>query len=256
MSPFKNLQKLFVIILILITSNISAAEKIKIALLDTYPWAYESSSGVITGIYPDLFNRVSNNLEQDVVFDISILPLARIIHYIKNKKIDLTIMSFHPSRKDSMKPLVKIYESPFVLITKKSSPLKKISDITNRNVSMLLGGSSCPCVDISYQRLYVTNHQQSLKLLMSERVDAASGPLLRLNKVIKKENLSKFLAEPIVYEYRDIYLWGKLNIRASATIQKVTSLFMNELLQKELIEQLSYHFSSEEIKLMNIATSD
>jgi ABC-type amino acid transport substrate-binding protein len=242
--------KFTLLLLILSTFNTQATETYKIALLESYPWAYKTESNIIKGIYPALFKALEKKYNTTITFDIQLMPLARIIHEMKLSRIDLTVMSYKDNRKVHMVPQIAIYKTPFVLFTKLKSNIVKLTDIKNKHVAMLIAGSGCPCLpeNIPYQKVKVTTHIQGLKMLMKDRVDAVSGPFIRLNERIKQLGIQKHIAQPIIYEWRTVSLWSSNEL---AKKSKKIDLFVTEMnkglaagLMKIL---LSDYFSPEEI---------
>lgn len=178
------------------------------------------------------------------------MPLARIIHEVKKSEIDLAIMSEHAKRKINMVPHIAIHKTPFVLFTKLNSSIEKLVDIKNKNVAMLIGGSGCPCLneDIAYQKIKVSKHSQGLKMLMLERVDAISGPYIRLNEQAKKLAVRAQLAKPIIYQWRTVFLWSSPALIQDKAKLSLFSDEINKSLNGGLMQQLlSKYFSDEEL---------
>jgi ABC-type amino acid transport substrate-binding protein len=235
---------------ILLTLKVHAIEVYKVALLESYPWAYKTESNVITGIYPEIFAELEQRYNASIKFDIQLMPLARIIHEVKKSQIDLAIMSEHAKRKINMVPHIAIYETPFVLFTKLNSSIEKLVDIKNKNVAMLIGGSGCPCLneDIPYHKIKVSKHSQGLKMLMLNRVDAISGPYLRLNEQAKKLGVRAQLAKPITYQWRTVFLWSSHSLTQDKNKLSLFSDELNKSLKGGLLKRLlSKYFSTEEL---------
>jgi ABC-type amino acid transport substrate-binding protein len=195
-----------------------ANDDIQIALLDSYPWSFQGDDGRIIGIYPDLLQEVESNIRSNINFDgkielrLNLHPMARIKHDMKaSKYVDLTIMSFPPGRDQLMTPLLKIYSTPFIVLSRENQPIRTMKGLESKRLAVLQGGSGCPCLGdaIPQQKIYVNDHLQSLKMLKGGRVDAAAGPAIRILGNVSMLKFENDIAPPLIYEWRDIWLWAK-----------------------------------------------
>lgn len=232
-----------IFILLLFSLSIFTAHSIetyKVGLLESYPWAYRTESNVIEGIYPELFRVLEKEDDASIKFDIQLMPLARVIHEVEKSRIDLTFISDHANRKNTMVYLLPMYKTPFVLFTRLNSDIESLDDIKNKHVSMLIGGSGCPCLskDIPYKQVKVSKHLQGLKMLLKNRVDAVSGPYIRLNELIKKLNIQTQLAKPIIYEWRTVSLWSSHDLAQNNSKLSLLTEEINKVLEAGLIQKL------------------
>lgn len=228
----------------LLCGSISAVanDELQIALLDTYPWSFQGSDGSVQGIYPEFLQQVEDNLNSNINFDrkmkltLNIHPMARIKHDMKaSKYADITIMSFPPGRDQLMTPLLKIYRTPFIVLSRESQPIGKIEELEGKKLAVLQGGSGCPCLgeSVPVQKIFVNDHLQSLKMLEGGRVDAAAGPAIRLLGNVSKLKLEENIASPLIYEWRDIWLWAKKSYsNADASVDE----------KKQHIEKFKFEF--------------
>jgi ABC-type amino acid transport substrate-binding protein len=202
---------LLVLSLPVLTFNSIALETVEIGLLDSYPWSYQADSGEIKGIYPELLRQVEGDLKGSVKIEIRIVPMARILSEIgSSSDMDMTIMSFRPERAELMLPKVRIYRTPFVLLSHNDFPVRNLNDLQDKSVAMLWGGSGCPCLDssITYQKTKVSSHLQGLKMLQDKRVDAVAGPAIRLLGQVSNIGMQDIVALPTIYEWREVWLWS------------------------------------------------
>ncbi len=197
-------------------SAISNAE-INIALLESYPWSFQGKDGEIKGIYPDLLKKVQTNINTNINFlnevklEIHLHPMARIQHDMStNSYTDLTIMSFKPKRKLIMRPLEKIYRTPFILLSRAKDPIHTIEELAGKRLAVLQGGSGCPCLEGSSnpKKIYVNDHKHSLKMLLTNRSDAVAGPAIRLLGNVSALGFKDKIAVPVIYEWREVWLWA------------------------------------------------
>jgi len=192
-------------------NNEVRSNTIHVGLIDSRPWAYHDDHGKVVGIYPDLLESIQLLSPEDIIFELNIRPLKRIIKEIKSEKspISLTFMSYKPTRTEKMTPVMALYRTPFILVSREDNPISTLDDIKGKDVAMLLGGSGCPCLDESlpYQRIRLNHHTMGLQMLDRGRVDAVAGPSIRLYDLIEQLELTHALAPHIVYEWRSIWMW-------------------------------------------------
>jgi len=252
-----NLNRLIFLLFTLSIFKSHSVEIYNVGLLESYPWAYRTESNLVEGIYPELFRMLEQEHDSTIKFDIQLMPLARVIHEIEKSRIDITFISHHANRKIKMVYQLPIYKTPFVLFTRLDSDIETLADIKNKYVSMLIGGSGCPCLskDIPYKRVEISKHLQGLKMLLKSRIDAVSGPYIRLNERIKELDIQAQLAKPIIYEWSTVSLWSSNEL---AQNNKKLSLLTNEINKAlktgSLQKLLSTYFSPSELKY--IITSD
>jgi len=248
------------VIVLLFTLSIFKAHSVeiyKVGLLESYPWAYRTESNLIEGIYPELFRVLEKKHDSNIKFDIQLKPLARVIHEIEKSRIDITFISHHANIKIKMAYQLPIYKTPFVLFTRLNSDIKTIADIKNKHVSMLIGGSGCPCLskDIPYKRVEISKHLQGLKMLLKNRIDVVSGPYIRLNERIKKLDIQAQLAKPIIYEWSTVSLWSSNELAQNNKKLRLLTTEINEALKTGLFQRLlSAYFSPRELEY--IVTSE
>lgn len=201
--------KYIVLLLVAVPRYVMSQESIRVALLESYPWAYYSSAGEIIGIYPQIFSSIERQPSFPYKIHIEILPLSRVLKSMKYKSIDYSIMSYKPERAQTMEPITLIYRAPFVVYSLVSSPVSEIKDLRGGIMATLRGGSQCPCPNnIELKRYPVDSHYQALIYLKKQRVDSVSGPLLRLYVQAKRLNMVNDLNKPLIYEWRDVWLWS------------------------------------------------
>jgi len=244
------LSKRILLLFIFFIFEAHSQETYRVGLLESYPWAYRTESNLIKGIYPALFRKLENRGNVNIKFDIQLMPLARIIHEIKQSRIDVTIMSHHAGREINMVSQMPIYKTPFVLFTQINSGIEELADIRNRNVAMLIGGSGCPCLnsDTPYQQVKVSKHLQGLKMLMKNRVDAVADPFIRLNERIKELDIQEQLSKPIIYEWRTVSLWSSHALEHNAKKLDLLTSEMSKGIEAGLMEKLlSDYFSPIEL---------
>jgi hypothetical protein len=229
------------------SQNVIAIDSIQIALLDSYPWSFEDDQGEIKGIYPQLLRQVEKNSKGSLQVQIQLKPLARILHEMKTtNNLDLTIMSFRNEREAVMTPLIRIYRTPFVVLSRAGSPITQLKDLQDKNIAMLWGGSGCPCLDesINYSRTRVSSHQQGIKMVRDERVDGVAGPAIRLFGQSHGLGFSDQLAPPLIYEWRDVWLWSRKNLGRNKQVVEDFKTEFNALLATGVLKDAASEYMS------------
>jgi ABC-type amino acid transport substrate-binding protein len=217
-------------------------ESIHVGLTDSYPWAYESE-GKITGIYPELLELVEQNTSGDLRFSLQLLPLKRILAQMENAKFptSLTFMSYKTGRAERMSPLVKVYRTPFIILSHADNPISSLENIANKDIAMLLGGSGCPCLgdETTYQRVRLSHHKMGLKMLEKKRVDGVAGPSIRLYELANQLNFRNILAPPVTYEWRSVWMWGSKSKKTSADITEALKKQIEMLIKNGELTRLA-----------------
>lgn len=228
-----------ILLLIIFISYKSQGEDIlTVGLLNSYPWAYKDYHGETTGVYPDLFKHIEKISSGNIVFSVTLLPLKRALKSTESGHTMLTVMSYKPEREKSLNRLTLIYRTPFTVLSLKSKPIRSLSSLDNKKMAVLTGGSQCPCLpNVAIERFNVDSHYQALKYLSKNRVDAVSGPALRLMTQAKALNMQMDLSAPLIYEWRDVWLWSSplLNQELHSSIERYWSVMSKSGFTKQLI---------------------
>jgi ABC-type amino acid transport substrate-binding protein len=224
-----------------------AQETLKVALLDSYPWSFEGDDGKIKGIYPSILRKIEAKLDGALLIDLQITPMARILHDIQDDGgLDITIMSFRSEREKVMVPFVSLYRTPFVVISHRDSPIGQLADLQDKSVAMLWGGSGCPCLDdtVSYQKVKVNNHEQSMRMLTEKRVDAIAGPAIRLLGQADNFGAGEFLAPALVYEWRDVWLWSSKKKDLNKEAVELLKFELDKILAAGILKSVASNYLS------------
>lgn len=140
-----------------------------------------------------------------------------------------------------MVPEVRINRQPYVLFSLKDSSYPSLSNLNNKKVTVLIGGSKCPCGDEfnNVIRIPVSDHIVGLRMLVNRRVDLVSGPGIRLIETAKKIGVHSEFSKPLIYERRDVWLWSsKAEKSKGSFVEKfnhaINSEYFSELMQENL----------------------
>lgn len=227
--------------------NVMAKDIIQIALLDSYPWSFADDQGEVKGIYPEIFRQIEKESKGILQVHVRLEPMARILHDMKAiNSLDLTIMSFRDEREILMMPLVRLYRTPFIVLSRGTSPIKQLENLQGKSVAMLWGGSECPCLKqaINYQKIKVSSHQQGMKMLNDERVDGIAGPAIRLLGQADKLGVVDQLAPPLIYEWRDVWLWSRRNLGGNKQVVEDFKTEFNKLLATGILKSAASKYMS------------
>jgi len=231
---------------ILWADNHVDSQTIHVGLIDSHPWAFHNDNGYPVGIFPDLLKSIRQIVPDDILIELQIMPLKRIIKEMKSSKspLNLTFMSYKPKRAKKMTPVVELYRTPFVVVSRKNNPITKVSDIKNKDIAMLLGGSGCPCLDesIPYHRVTLNHHSLGLKMLSRERVDAVAGPSIRLYGLAEQLNVSHILAPYLVYEWRTVWMWKPSMDKGTERIMPAIQDALQQLIDTGELARLSAQY--------------
>lgn len=228
-------------------SNVAAKDIIEIALLDSYPWSFKEGNSDIKGIYPQLIRQIEKSSNGALEVHMRFEPMARILHDMKTENnLDLAIMSFRDEREVLMMPLIRLYRTPFVVLSNRSSPIKQLENLQGKSIAMLWGGSGCPCFKqaVSYQKIKVSSHQQGMKMLGDDRVDGIAGPAIRLFGQADKLGVIDQLAPPLIYEWRDIWLWSRRNLGNNKQVVEDFKAEFNKLLATGILKHAASKYMS------------
>lgn len=248
---FKVIKKLPQLLLLLVISTslpiAVAQETLKVGLLDSYPWSFEGGDGEIKGIYPTILRKVEAKFNGALLIDLQVTPMARILHDIQDGGgLDITIMSFRSKRERVMAPFVSLYRTPFVVISRRDSPIGQLADLQDKSIAMLWGGSGCPCLDdaISYQKIKVNNHEQSMKMLKEKRVDGIAGPAIRLFGQADNSGAGALLAPALVYEWRGVWLWSSRKKDLNKEAMTLFKLELDKILATGILKSVASNYLS------------
>lgn len=173
------------------------AESLRIVTLNLPPYGY-----IEKGVDKGLCYEMANALAQEAGFepDNKIVPLARGIADIAEGRADIIIMFPNPKIEANANNLGLILSMETVIIGK-AGGLRTLRDIRGKTVATIRGALYDDRVSKKNGVvLYPTaSYSQSLKMLLSGRVDAVIGPKLGLYYVARKMKIPKqALDNPLV----------------------------------------------------------
>lgn len=141
-------------------------------------------------------------------------------------RVDFTFLSLTAKRSEYVDPLIPLYRTPFVVYSLKESPINSLADLQGKLFTALIGGSGCPCTEpeVEYSRVRLQRHSQALKMLKIGRVDAVSGPAIRLKLLIAEFEMAEMLAPPLIFEWRDIWFQSSKHLAQSNNLHLVRDI--------------------------------
>jgi ABC-type amino acid transport substrate-binding protein len=144
-------------------------EKLRIGLFESRPFAYKESAK-IKGITKQLADKLFKNH-----FDVTyvVMPYARIIDQISKENIDVTIMY---SNKKIQKNTIEVAETlgnDNIVVSLIDQKISRFEDLKNKKIAHIRAANyGKEFYTVDYATVEVLNYDQSIKLLMSKRVQA------------------------------------------------------------------------------------
>ena len=176
-------------LLILMTTPVFA-KVLHIATIALAPYGY-TENGQSTGLNYELANAIAK--EAGYTPDNSIVPLVRATHYIKAGKMDVVIMFPTPFIATHADNLGLVLPMETVVLSRTDTTIKALKDLTGKTIATVRDAKYDDRISkMKGIHLYPTrNYTQSLKLLLSRRVDAVIGPILGLSYTARKNNFPR-----------------------------------------------------------------
>ena len=195
-------------------SSSPAARTLKVSVLDEAPFATRLA-GQLVGCAPSFYQRLSER--SGLQFSITLYPIARLMHRIKQRQTELTIVpgfsSTHPPGFLGYEYLGPIYELNDVIITRDRPLTTDLQTFSGLRIGLVPNACWNVCRElntISFQQRVVRSVEQGLQLLEAERLDGILVPeliyLATLHQMGKADN-----SFAISYRKPDTYLFLALS---------------------------------------------
>lgn len=239
--------KLWCVTYLLISPGLYASTVI-ISIPNQLPWVQQNERGEKVGVLVEYLRFVEQQARGQFAFDIQFQSLKRSIHELKQGvRTDLTIAAapLGSEQATGIKPYAPIFTAAFSLLTFKEN-LLDLSALQGKNISVLRGGSGCPCPSDKYpfNRVQVNSHIQGMKLLERGRVDAVSGPGIALLSAAQTLDMLRIIAPPINYNWRTMRLWGQISPASPDLIAQAAAAVTSKENLAELKRLIDLNFSS------------
>ena len=181
---------IYLICLLILITTPALAEVLNIATINLPPYGY-IENGQPTGLNYELANIIAK--EAGYTPNNSIVPLARATHYIETGRVDVVIMFSTPFIRAHADNLGLVLPMETVVLGCADTIIDTLQDLSGKTVATVRGAKYDDRISkINDIVLYPTrNYTQSLKMLLSRRVDAVIGPILGLSYTAKKNNFPK-----------------------------------------------------------------
>lgn len=159
----------------LLTAPIAMAETLRIVTLDLPPYGYVENK-IDTGLNYEIGNLIAH--EAGFEPDNRIIPLARAVDDIATGKADILIMFPSSQIGKIAKEIGHILNFEIIILSRAGSGNRSIADLRGKTLASVRGAKYDDRISKKNGFIiYPTkNYSQSLKMLLSRRVDAAIGP--------------------------------------------------------------------------------
>ncbi len=176
------------IILMLVLATPVLAEELSIVTLDLPPYGH-ITNGKSGGLCFELGNAIAETA--GYVPNNTIAPLARAVRDIGEGEADLVIMLPNPNIEKTAQSLGIVFSMGTVILGRADSVFRNLRDTRGKRFATVRGAQYDSRVTKQNGMVLIAtdNYAQSLKMLLSKRVDGVVGPLLGLTHAIK---LGKF----------------------------------------------------------------
>jgi len=190
------------------------------------------ADGHWVGQLVDLLKRAEKEI--GVPFHLRMVPFKRAALMVAEGGADFGIFMESPKRNETGMPIVKLGDANFVIVSLKDKPIRNLSDLKNKTVARIRGGTEIKSLKgvPGLKYYYFNNHDAGTRLLQYGRVDALVTPDFRLWDVLKKGVVNAAeLAEPVSIEARELWLYwswkSNLDFSLIRRLKRMPDLYLN-----------------------------
>lgn len=208
------------------------AQPLKIITIELKPWGFRDGKGNFTGIYYDYINRLAE--AAGLTYTNTLVPYARVINNLEQGSADVSIlMSNEKLDKSALKVgVVQVIEN--IAVGLKGTNFASMEKLRGKKVGVIKGAKygDAFAADNTIQKVKVTRHAQSIKMLFAKRLDAIAGPKPAILFMVNQLGFDhKKLGEPLVLSSRNAYLhFSKKTVDAKrfSALKKAVEQFQNK----------------------------
>jgi polar amino acid transport system substrate-binding protein len=197
---------------------------IQIRTIAIAPYGIENSLK-LSGMYYDLANLLfkDSGLESSH----KIYPYARIIGELKTGKTDLTIMFRYKELEDYVIYIAPLPALTNVVIGLKGSSFNSISDLEGKSLAYLRGAKFSDEIDMNtkIEKSKTMDFSQSIKMLVSGRVDAIIGPMEPILSAADSVGAVNIFGKPLYVSERVPWLQISKKSKLALAPNKIRLLF-------------------------------
>lgn len=155
------------------------------------PWGMQDAEGNISGVTLDMLEAIGE--QSDISFSHNYLPFKRMIELIKRGKVDIS--AFYrddqiPSK--TVLPIIFLHYDNVIAVGKKDRNLNNFEDLKGLSIAMPRGVHYLPRYDNepTINKIFTSGHDNSVKLLLRNRVDAIAGSERAIEANLLKQGTS------------------------------------------------------------------
>lgn len=174
-----------VMVLMTLFFPVEAEDKPLLLVTPTYPPYSYAINGVPAGLYVDIVREVFTRLHQSIV--IEVVPLARATAMVEAGEADgfFGVVKTKDREKIAVFPQQRLLSADISFFVKANSSINfdgELSKLTKFRFGMIRGSKNGPAFDSAvadglFQNVEsVTDHAQSIQMLIKDRIDLAVGP--------------------------------------------------------------------------------
>lgn len=166
----KSIKFITIILSFLFYSSSIAVEKpvLHIGLFESKPFAFTSANqvqGITKNLAVEIFSK-------DFNIKFVTMPYTRIIEFINNGRIDLTIMYPNSKIQGGSIEIGSTLGNDNIILSPKNRPLVNAQELKEKKIALIRGANyGKEFENIPFEKLNVSNYDQSIKLLINKRVD-------------------------------------------------------------------------------------
>ncbi len=191
-------------VLMTLFSPVRAEDKPLLLVTPTYPPYSYAVQGVPAGLYVDIVREVFARLNQTVV--IEVVPLARATAMVGSGEADgfFGVVKTKDREKIAVFPKQRLLSADISFFVKANSSINfdgNLSKLTNFRFGMIRGSKNGQAFDSAvaaglFQHVEsVTDHAQSIQMLLKDRIDLAIGPRIVIWHVATEGGLGSEIRE-------------------------------------------------------------
>ncbi len=172
-------------------SSDPANPTLTVAAFDLAPWAESDEAGRVHGITFDFFNAITER--SGISFKLIKVPYKRMLGMLEYGEADASIFFRSPVSEQISDQLAMVHIVETIIIGLKGTDIHTFDDLADLTIASPRGISYGERFDQdqTLTKVSTNNHQQSIKMLLNDRVDTVAGPITSLYYTFNRAGISK-----------------------------------------------------------------
>ena len=183
------------------------ARPLKIQTIESLPFGYINESGQPTGIMYEIGNRIAE--EAGMPYVNTIVPYARTVYELEHGNCDFVLRYSNEKLDHIAIQVASIVSLPIIILSAAGNEFKSLSDLHGKTVGVVRGGRFDDAfdADAAIKKADTGNYEQSMRMVMAKRLDAAIGSNVGLYFNARRTGIRpEQLAPPLVLSEKSFYL--------------------------------------------------